>query len=268
MEKLFCPHCNVLQVANLETVTYCKSCTKPYVCVSAYCASIGRASCRCYQYALIHPFTIGTEKSVNTDSIYPCQFIAEKPQLCIECGYSWGLGNFVLKNIGEETPRPFDGFFIVPLESCLELVVFHGTHPSNVHSIKQNGLRPPRNSLEKRHGFPTEGKLRYVGRDIEPAKNHADDACVLEMSYSGLIAITNLTCVGEELNLILKKLPASVEGVQFNEHGRSIAFRPEAEIAYIDNKNNAKWIVKDNVFIRIKKTISEKLYLLGSIRKF
>ncbi len=161
---------------------------------------------------------------------FPAYLKAHKALNCNECGHSWGLQHAVIYQKGEGVPRPFEGHLVVPLEELSCLNVFHGTKPDRLESIRANGLRPPASPKDKSHGFNTEGDLRYTGRDLAPAQNHSANNCIVELSYSGLIALTSLTCVGEELNLLLGNLPKSVGGVQYHEDGFSIAFRPEAEL--------------------------------------
>jgi len=224
-----CPHCDTSANTAIAQITYCNACRKPFVCIDVYCASKYRSSCKCWNY-ISDTFYLGSEMPLSPPNVMPTYLKAHKALNCSQCGHSWGLKQAVIYQKGERVPRPFEGHFIVPLEKHSCLNVFHGTKPNLLESICVNGLRPPASPRDKNHGFNTEGSLRYTGRDLAPAQNHSTDNCIVELSYSGLIAITSLTCVGEELNLLLGHLPTIVGGVQYHEDGLSIAFRPEAEL--------------------------------------
>ena len=224
-----CPHCDTSANTAIAQITYCSACSKPFVCIDVYCASKYRSSCKCWNYISDTSY-LGSEMLLSPQNDFPAYLKAHKALNCNECGHSWGLQHAVIYQKGEGVPRPFEGHLVVPLEELSCLNVFHGTKPDRLESIRANGLRPPASPKDKSHGFNTEGDLRYTGRDLAPAQNHSANNCIVELSYSGLIALTSLTCVGEELNLLLGNLPKSVGGVQYHEDGFSIAFRPEAEL--------------------------------------
>lgn len=137
----------------------------------------------------------------------------------------------MLASQGPASRRPFDGVFVLPLEVCSDLHLFHGTAPNRLPEIRANGLRPPADVEDKLHGFyMLEGKLRYVGRDLEAAEAHAREGTIVELTYTGLIALTDLHIDARQVQHLLAQLPAAVGGIQYVENGRSIAFRPEASL--------------------------------------
>lgn len=243
MIHTLCPHCEISTNAEPAEVTYCQSCTKPFICINAYCASRTYQQCRCWNF--IDNFAyLGKLQPILAAAPLPAYLIANKPLSCNECGHSWGQSVAVFNKFGEQASRPFDGHFAVKLEAHNLLQLYHGTSPDRLDSICANGLRPPGSPNEKRKGFNNEGKLRYTGRDRTPAENHSESNCIIELSYSGLTAITKLTCVGDELNLLFENMPSSIGGIEYIEDGRSIAFRPEAvlDITKIPHQEKKKEI--------------------------
>lgn len=242
-----CPHCDTPVDTEIAQITHCHACSKPFICIDVYCASKYHSRCKCWNY-IGETSYLGSEIQLSPPNALPTYLKTHNGLNCSECGLSWGLRQAVISQKGERVPRPFEGHLIVPLEEHLLLNLFHGTKPDYLESIGENGLRPPASAIDKSHGFATEGSLRYTGRDLAPAVNHSDSNCIVELSYSGLIAITSLTCVGEQLNLLLDKLPKNVGGVQYHEDGLSIAFRPEAELHITKMppcpKNEGGWFSK------------------------
>lgn len=224
-----CPHCGAVTPAVLAKISYCVTCQKPLVCIKPYCASRTRSECRCYEFLGQH-YCLVDEKPLSPLKPLPTHLNASKPLRCSACDYGWGLQNIVIEQKGVDIPRPFSGHFIVPLEHHLSLTLYHGTRISRLESIQKKGLQPPRSQKDKSHGFPTEERLRYTGRDLEAAQSHAIDDCILDLSYSGFIAITAFTARGASLNQMIDHLPHEVGGIQYHESGKSIAFRPEAEL--------------------------------------
>lgn len=224
-----CPHCETSVNTAIGQVSHCPTCGKPFICIDVYCASKSHSTCRCWNY-IGRTSYLGNERQLSPPNALPIYLNANNGLNCNECGLNWGLKQAIIYQKGEHAPRPFAGHFIVPLEEHSPLNIYHGTKPHYLKSIRANGLTPPASIRDKSHGFATEGSLRYTGRDLAPALNHSDDKCIVELSYSGLIAITSLTCVAEQLNLLLDKLPKNIDGVQYHEDGRSIVFRPEAEL--------------------------------------
>lgn len=224
-----CPHCGGRNQAVVGQVTHCSACALPFLCIDACCASVDRSECRCWDY-LGSVGCLGTEQRLSVDDQFPICVRLRKEIECHECGHGNGLTNLVIQKRGDGAPRPFAGHFIVPLERCDCMQLFHGTSWNLMPSIAKLGLMPPRTESDKRHGFPSEKSLRYAGRDIEAAKSHTKDGCIIQLSYSGLIAITSLRPHGMEINLLFSKMPVEVGGIQFCEDGRSVAFRPEASV--------------------------------------
>jgi len=248
MKLTLCPHCKTPGNIFLGKVVECSSCNKPFICINAYCASANYDPCRCCNF-LERISHAGSQTKLLPTNSSPIYLKADTPINCFQCGLSWGIRDAVINMRDNLSHRPFEGFFVVPLEKCNDLMVYHGTSFSRLESIIEDGLLPPNGLSQKQHGFANELLLRYVGRDIAPAESHAEDNCIIEMTYSGLIAITELPCFGEALNNLINQLPIEVGGIQYFEDGKSIAFRPQANLKIINTpempiqKNNS---VDDN----------------------
>lgn len=225
-----CPHCGNKENFNIDQIQYCTHCAEPFICIQVYCASKYHNECGCWNYLDTTSY-LGKEESLQPACEMPVHLNANKPLKCDHCGYGWGLKQVVIDDKGEDVPLPFKGHFVVPLEEHTNLKVYHGTSPGRLESIYKHGLRPPESAREKSNGFhATEDKLRYTGRDLEPAQNHSKENCIIELTFEGYLAITSLMCVGEEINLLIDNLPIDISGVQYIEDGDSIAFRPQAQL--------------------------------------
>jgi len=259
MKDLLCIACNAPIKARLGEITSCTACAAPFVCVEAYCHK--ESNCECYQFFSYSQYREKT--SLLSSQEFPAQ--VKGAQTCWGCGFSWGVSTFAIEKPADDGRRPFDGFLIVPLERFDELTVYHGTTRGAVGGFIREGFRVPRHIGEKSHGFSSEESLRYTGRDIQPAKNHTPDETIIEFLYTGFIAVTALTCVGADLNSLMKRLPLEIGGIQYQEDGRSIAFRPEASLNLISGsvEKFSLEAPSEGLFSGIKQSLKKWLAKIG-----
>ncbi|KVU37569.1 hypothetical protein WK68_16870 [Burkholderia ubonensis] len=161
-----------------------------------------------------------------------------EPAVCFD-GCAWGAGHYHLAGWPEDPSSKF--YLIYPVyRMTTQDVLFHGTTPGCANQIKLDGkLLPPGATGQKTQGFVSEKDIRYVGIDKSSADHH-DRGALIELEYDGWVLRTHLGLLTQPLHHLHARLPPSVAAIQFHEHGRAIAFRPDALVTPKDSANNRR----------------------------
>jgi hypothetical protein len=222
-----CPHCRNTNNCTTGVVTNCVGCAEPFICLESYCLRKQSSKCDCHTFHDTN-FHVGVVTTLIPNKPTPHTLVSAKSEgfACLGgCGFAWGLDHAVIDRSGAGAKPPFEGVFVVALEHLNNQTIYHGTRWNLLDSIRKHGLQPPTRTGIKSHGFHSEGSLIYTGRDRFPAENHCDPGCVLEIDFTGYIAIAKMFPSSQSINRLFENLPETICGIQFAEDGRSIAMR-------------------------------------------
>ncbi|MGN9460765.1 hypothetical protein ACTMQT_12205 [Pseudomonas syringae pv. aptata] len=216
---VFCPYCGSVVNGYEKKINACTNCKEYFVPVKAFCMLTGQDLT-----------SLGANVAYGSRTTYAdgaaMLYSSNQDYKCDNCSQKTGVRSF--RDAGV---LPFSGYYIVKLKRFSGLI-YHGTKSKNLDSIARSGLLPPASELDKTQGFPTEGKLRYAGIDLAPAKHHGE--VIVELDFSGWIAVLDIPYIGETLNYYLSKLPPEVCGIEYIEFGRSLALTPQAVVLVRD----------------------------------
>lgn len=216
---VFCPYCGSVVNGYERQINDCTNCKESFVPVTAFCMLTGQ------DLTSLGANVKYGSRTTHADT--PAMlYSSDQDYKCDNCSQKTGVRSF--RDAGM---LPFSGYYIVKLKHFSGLI-YHGTRSTNLDSIARNGLLSPASELNKTQGFPTEGKLRYAGIDLVPAEQHGE--VIVELDFSGWIAVLDIPYIGETLNYYLSKLPPDVRGIEYIEFGRSLALTPQAVVLVRD----------------------------------
>lgn len=217
---VFCPYCNAVVNGEQYQINNCSACKEYFVPVKAFCMVSGKDLTELVDDVL---YSSSATKADGAATLYS----SANDYKC-ECTLKTGVRSF-----RDEGIQPFCGYYVVKLRYFKEKRIYHGTNSSDLDSIARTGLRVPDGVvIKKRQGFESEGLLRYAGIDESPAKHHGDS--IVELDFSGWVAVLDIPFSGDNLNRYLKKLPRDVCGIEYLEHGRALALAPHAVIQVVN----------------------------------
>jgi hypothetical protein len=219
---VFCPFCNAEVNGEQDQINRCSTCEEHFVPVKAFCMVSGEELTALMDDVLYRSSATkadGAATLYSSPTDYKC-----------ECTLKTGVRSF-----RDEGIQPFCGYYVVKLQHFKQQRIYHGTNSDYLDSIARTGLRVPDGVLiKKRQGFESEGLLRYAGIDKSPAEHHGDS--IVELDFSGWVAVLDVSFGGDNLNRYLKKLPGGVCGIEFWEHGRALALAPHAVMQVVNPK--------------------------------
>lgn len=216
---VFCPHCTALTHGLPNQINTCAGCHNGFALVDAFCTVSGKPLTQLPStvlYGSVAMHAHGAARLYRTTDNYRCDY-----------GLKTGV-----RSVRDEGIKPFRAYYVVALIYFDQIRIYHGTDSSRLDGIRKNGLCPVDHvTVQRRHGFESEGLLRFAGVDKGPAVHHGNH--LVECDLSGWIAALDTPFTGEHLNRYLASLPHEVCGIEYREHGRALALAPHAQVQVI-----------------------------------